>query len=83
MLNYNSQTTCSSSASLRDRYQFLMTLGGVVRMESLYLTDIFDLCDLFITTEQNKEPDPYNILILRVGAGKTKKSCVWKAHASY
>ena len=45
-------------------------------MESLYLTGICDLCDFFITTEQSKEPYPYHILILRVGAGKTNKNKV-------
>ena len=45
-------------------------------MESLYLANICDLCDCFITIEQNKEPDPYHILILRVGAGKTNTNKV-------
>ena len=50
-----------------------MTLGGVVRMESLYLVDIFDLCDFYIAIEQSKELDPYHILILRVSTGKPNK----------
>ena len=45
--NYNSRTSCSSASSLRNRFQFLMTFSGMVRMESLYLADICDLCGVF------------------------------------
>ena len=34
-----------SGSSMRDRFQFLMTLGSVSRSESLYKADLCDLCD--------------------------------------
>ena len=37
-----------------------------------YILQIFVSC-VFFTTTKSKEPDPYNILILRVDAGRTNK----------
>ena len=53
---------------MRDRFQYLMSLNGVLRMELFYLADLSDLCD-FIFHKKN-ERDPYQKLILRVVTGK-------------
>ena len=47
-----------------------MTLGAVMRINSLYSADICDLCSFTFT--QPKEHDPYHIMILR--HGDTNKS---------
>ena len=54
---------------MRDRFQFLMTLAGVMRSDSLLKSDLCDLCDF--TFKQGGELSPYHIMILRDGAGKT------------
>ena len=59
----------SMCASIRDRFQFLMTLSGCLRCESMYKTDLSDLCDLVY--HQKSERSPYQILIMRTGEGKT------------
>ena len=66
-----------SGSSMRDRFQFLMTLGSVSRSESLYKADLCDLCDF--NFKQRREIDPYHILIMRIGFGKT----VGSDHAIY
>ena len=50
----HNNTSCFSGASLRDRFQFLMTLGSISRSESLYKAD---LCDFIF--KQRREIDPY------------------------
>ena len=47
-----------------------MTLGAVLRSESLYKADLADICDVHISTTTNQEPTPYHIVILCVGEGK-------------
>ena len=69
MWKVNSNTASYGASALRDRFQFLMTLSGVLRSESLYKADLADLCDFIY--HQNRERDPYHILILRVSTGKT------------
>ena len=46
-------------SSMRDRFQFLMTLGSISRSESLYKADLSDLCDSMC--KQRREIDPYHI----------------------
>ena len=65
----NSSTKSYGASSLRDRFQLLMTLGGVLRSESLYKADLSDLCDFKF--HQKTERDPYHVCILRVSTGKT------------
>ena len=56
---------------MRDRFQYLFSLNGVLRMESLYLAYLSDLCDFIF--HQKLERDPYQCLILRVGTGKANQ----------
>ena len=74
MWNYHCQTPAFGAASLRDRYQFLGTLSGVLRSESLYRGDLSDLCDFKF--KQRLEPDEYHIGIQRVSQGKANKEKV-------
>ena len=48
-----------------------MTLSGVMRSDSLYKSDMCDLCDFKF--QQPGEHSPYHILILRDGCGKSVK----------
>ena len=74
MWEYHCTTPAFSAASLRDRYHFLATYGGVLRSESMYLADLSDLCDFKF--KQQKEPHPYHIGIQRVSMGKTNREKV-------
>ena len=56
-------------ASIRDRFQFLMTLSGCLRSEPMYKADLSDLCDLVY--HQKSERSLYQILIMRISEGKT------------
>jgi hypothetical protein len=69
MWKYSCRTASFSASSMRDRFQYLFSLNGVLRMESLYLADLSDLCDFIF--HQKEERDPYMCLILRIGTGKT------------
>ena len=71
MWNYSCKTASFSASSLRDRFQYLFSLNGVLRMESLYLADLSDLCDFIF--HQKQEKDPYQCLILRIGTGKASQ----------
>ena len=67
----NANCTASFGASsLRNRFQFLATLCGVLRSESLFKADLSDLCDIIIDSEVSKEPSPYHIVVLQIGEGK-------------
>ena len=66
--DYPSSTLVNGASALRDRYHFLMCLCGVLRSESMYLADLADLCDFML--HPDCEPDPYHILIMRIGEGK-------------
>ena len=68
MWHYGCTTLPYCAASLRDRYQYLATLAGVLRSESLYRGDLSDLCDFKFN--QRLEPSPYHIGIQRVSMGK-------------
>ena len=46
-----------------------MTLSGYLRSESIYKADLSDLCDL--VCHQKSVRSPYQILIMKVGEGKT------------
>ena len=59
------------AASLRDRFHFLFTIGAVIRSQSVFKADLSDLMDFNYT--QKNEPDPYHVLIMRIGFGKTIK----------
>ena len=58
-----------SGSSMRDRFQFLMTLRSILKSESLYKVDLSDICDFIF--KQCREIDPYHILIMRIGFEKT------------
>ena len=64
----HSSTLVNGASALRDRYHFLMCLCGVLRSESMYLADLTDLCDFMMNPDN--DPDPYHILIMRIGEGK-------------
>lgn len=49
----------------------MFTLGAVIRSESVFKVDLSDLMDF--TFHQENEPDPYHVLIMRIGFGKTVK----------
>ena len=66
-----STTSLFGMGSLRDRFQFLITLGGVTRSASIYKSDLSELCDLKF--HANFEKDKYHILIMRIGVGKIVK----------
>ena len=68
---YSNRSYAYGAAAMRDRFQFLMCLCGVLRSESLYQADLSDLCDFFIN--QDGEPDHYHIAVLRIGDGKANK----------
>ena len=74
MWEYSCKTATFSASSMRDRFQYLMTLNGVLRMESMYIADLSDLCDFIF--HQKDELDPYQCLIMRIGTGKANKSRV-------
>ena len=67
---YNNMTPSFGASSLRDRFQFLMSLCGVLRSESLFKADLSDLMDIKLESQLTKEPSPYHVLILRIGEGK-------------
>ena len=67
--NENKDKRIYGASSLRDRFQLLFSLSGVLRSDSIYKADLSDLLDFKF--KQKNEPDPYHICILRVGEGKT------------
>ena len=71
MWEYSCKTDTFGASSMRDRFQYLFSLNGVLMMESLYLADLSDLCDFIF--HQKQERDPYQCLILRVGTGKANQ----------
>ena len=54
--------------TLRDRFHFLFTLGAVILSESVFKAVLSDLMDF--TFHQENEPDPYHVLVMRIGFGK-------------
>ena len=68
--NYNNSTISFGTSSLRDRFHFLMSLGAVLRSESLFKADLSDLCDFILDRDKMNEPSPYHIVVLRIGEGK-------------
>ena len=67
--NENKGKKIYGTSGLRDRFQLLFSLSGVLRSDSIYKADLADLLDFKF--QQKNEPDPYHICILRVGEGKT------------
>ena len=67
MLERTALTPSFSAAVMRDVSQFLVSLCGVLRSESLYKVDLCDLCAFFIHLEHNKEIDPCHIFVMIVG----------------
>ena len=61
------------ATTLRDRFHFLFTLGAVIRSESVFKADLSDLMDF--TFHQENEPDPYYVLVMRIGFGKIVRDC--------
>ena len=49
----------------------MFTIGAVIRSESVFKADLYDLIDLNYL--QVNEPDPYHVLIIRIGSGKIIK----------
>ena len=70
-----SNTKVYGLTSLRNRFHYLYTLQAVMRSESLFKTDMADLCDFKFL--QKRESAPYHIIVNRIGRGKTVKE---KAH---
>ena len=60
------------TAALRDIFKVLFTLSAITRSDSVYKTDLCDMCDF--TFLQPKEKDPYHIITLRDGDGKGSKA---------
>ena len=56
------------AVTIQDRFHFLFTLGAVIRSESIFKADLSDLVDFAFN--QEKEPDPYHVLVMRIGFGK-------------
>ena len=52
----------------RDRFQFLMTLGGALRSGPLYKVDLSNLCDFKF--QQKDRMDSYRILTMSISIGK-------------
>ena len=69
MWNENREKRIYGASSLRDRFQLLFSLSGVLRSDSIYKADLSDFLDFKF--KQKNEPHPYHIGILRVGEGKT------------
>ena len=69
MWNDNREKRIYGASALRDHFQLLFSLSGVLRSDSIYKADLSDLLDFKF--KQKNEPDPYHICILRVGEGKT------------
>ena len=59
------------TATLRDRFHLLFTLGAVIQSESVFKTDLSDLIDF--TFHQEHELDPYHVLAMIIEFGKTVK----------
>ena len=59
------------TSALQDRFQFRVTLSAVIRSDSMYKTDLCDLCDF--TFHQPGDSDPYHVLILIDRSGKSAK----------
>ena len=71
MWKYSCRMASYSASSMRDRFQYLFNLNVVLRMESLYLEDLSDLC--YFIFHQKQERDPYQSLVLRVGTRKANQ----------
>ena len=69
-----SNTKVYGLTSLRNRFHYLYTLQAVMRSESLFKTDMADLCDFKFL--QKRESAPYHIIVNRIGRGKTVKEKV-------
>ena len=56
-----------STVTLRDRFDFLFTLGVVMCSEFVFTSSLSCLMDF--TYHQEKEPDLYHVLVMRIGFG--------------
>ena len=59
------------TSALRDEFYFLFTLSAVTRSASVYKGDLCDMC--YFTFLQQREQDPYHIIILRDSDSKGSK----------
>ena len=50
------------AVTIHDRFHFLFTLGAVIRSESIFKADLSDLVGFAFN--QEKEPDPYHVLVM-------------------
>ena len=51
------KTASFSASSMHDQFQYLFTLNGVLRVKSLYLADLSDLCNFIFHHKQVVDPD--------------------------
>ncbi|KAG7362818.1 centromere DNA-binding like protein [Nitzschia inconspicua] len=58
-------------SSLRNRFTFLFTTGGILRGESVYMAELSDL--LHATVQRTRDPHPVTVMILQMATGKTNK----------
>ncbi|KAG7367334.1 centromere DNA-binding like protein [Nitzschia inconspicua] len=58
-------------SSLRNRFTFLFTTGGILRGESVYMAELSDL--LHATVHRTRDPHPVTVMILQMATGKTNK----------
>ena len=69
LFNKNSSSAVFSLSSLRDRYCLLYTVNGILRGESLFKSELSDLCDL-IHKDQSTGQEIL-IHVMRIAMGKT------------
>ena len=71
MWNIQHVTKAYALNGLSTQFQFLFSFGIVFPSDSSYRTDLADLCDFKF--KQTRDPDPYHVVILRVGVRKSIK----------
>ena len=69
LFDKNAQSNIFSIASLRDRYCLLMTTNGILRGESLFKSELSDLCDI-VHTDKSTSVEIL-IHVMRIAIGKT------------
>ena len=69
---YSCKMALHSASGILDIFKYLMLLNGFLRMKSLHLANLSDLCDFIF--HQKNERDPYYCLILRKCTGNVNKN---------
>jgi hypothetical protein len=62
----------STFSSLRNRFTFLFTVGGILNGESVYMAELSDLLHCKIQRE-HCDPHPVTVMILQMATGKTNQ----------